>query len=325
MGILQPCDSVVTEALSGGVASDIWRVDANGYSVCVKRARSRLNVAAEWYAPVERNAFEARWFEVVAGIAPDAVPGLRGHDESLGLLVMEYLPPREYPVWKSQLRVGHVDRQVVEEVARRLARIHSATANDRRLEAGFATGDLFYALRVEPYLIATAERHEEFAARLKWIADDLMRRKIALVHGDISPKNILTGRRGPIFIDAECAWYGDPAFDLAFCLNHLLLKCLWNPMAVANYLSGFRIMTSTYLDLVAWEAKEDLHRRAARLLPALMLARVDGKSPVEYLRSAADRQAVRRFAQTWLGQPADSLAAIGRAWESELQRRAQQS
>ena len=107
--------------------------------------------------------------------------------------------------------------------------------------------------------------------------------KRALVHGDVSPKNILRGPDGPVFLDAECAWWGDPAFDLAFCLNHLLLKCLWTPSAAAGFLACFDALGAAYLARVAWEPPHALEARAARLLPGLFLARVDGKSPVEYI------------------------------------------
>ena len=84
-----------------------------------------------------------------------------------------------------------------------------------------------------PYLLATARAHPDRAAALESLAETTARTKFTVVHGDVSPKNILIGPRGPVFIDAECAWFGDPAFDLAFCLNHLLLKCLWVPAAAA--------------------------------------------------------------------------------------------
>src|SRR3546814_2979244 len=64
---------------------------------------------------------------------------------------------------------------------------------------------------------------------------------------------ILIGPDGPIFLDAECAWYGDPAFDLAFCLNHLLLKCLWTPRATAGFLSCFDALSRRYPEGVDWE------------------------------------------------------------------------
>jgi aminoglycoside phosphotransferase (APT) family kinase protein len=134
--------------------------------------------------------------------------------------------------------------------------------------------------------------------------------KVCLVHGDVSPKNILVGSRGPVFLDAECAWYGDPAFDLAFCLNHLLLKCLWTPAARAAFLECFDALSSSYLDKVSFEGVEG---RTASLLPALLLARVDGKSPVEYL-SEPQRQQVRGFARPLVGR-SSSLAEIRSLWQ----------
>ena len=140
-------------------------------------------------------------------------------------------------------------------------------------------------IRLEPYLEATAET----SSRSRQGADGAVARNtgnqaIALVHGDVSPKNILAGPDGPVFLDAECAWYGDPAFDLAFCLNHLLLKCLRRPAHAAACLAAFdRASVDAYLAGVAWEPRATLEARAARLLPALLLARVDGKSPVEYV------------------------------------------
>ena len=50
--------------LTGGVSSDIWRVDLQPEPVCVKRALAKLKVAADWRAPVERNAYEADWITV---------------------------------------------------------------------------------------------------------------------------------------------------------------------------------------------------------------------------------------------------------------------
>jgi hypothetical protein len=121
-----------------------------------------------------------------------------------------------------------------------------------------------------------------------------------------------------VFLDAECAWYGDPAFDLAFCLNHLLLKCLWTPPAAGRFLACFDALAGGYLAGVAWEPSADLEARAARLLPGLFLARVDGKSPVEYLTDETDRERVRRVARALLAHPVDQLAAVRGAWAEEL-------
>jgi hypothetical protein len=117
-----------------------------------------------------------------------------------------------------------------------------------------------------------------------------------------------------VFLDAECAWYGDPAFDLAFCLNHLLLKCLWNRGAAAGFLACFDRLAGSYLGRVAWERPEVLEARAAHLLPGLLLARIDGKSPVEYVTEEADKNRVRHVARALLRDPVERLAAVREAW-----------
>jgi hypothetical protein len=118
-----------------------------------------------------------------------------------------------------------------------------------------------------------------------------------------------------VFLDAECAWYGDPAFDLAFCLNHLLLKGLWVPEKKPDYLDCFDALAREYMDGADWELVAGLEQRAASLLPGLLLARVDGKSPAEYLTSDADRNAVRAFATTYLQSPPSTLSEIRQAWQ----------
>ncbi len=133
----------------------------------------------------------------------------------------------------------------------------------------------------------------------------------------MSPKNILLGPRGPIFLDAECAWYGDPAFDLAFCLNHLLLKCLLTPPATTAFLRAFEVLVDAYLAGVSWESPPELEARAAHLLPGLFLARVDGKSPVEYLVDERDKAKVRRVAGRFLRTPVETLREIARIWATE--------
>jgi aminoglycoside phosphotransferase (APT) family kinase protein len=144
------------------------------------------------------------------------------------------------------------------------------------------------------------------------------------VHGDVSPKNILVGRDDgeplPVFLDAECAWWGDPAFDLAFCLNHLLLKCLWTPGAAAALLACFDALADAYLAQVDWEPRAEIEGRAAALLPGLFLARVDGKSPVEYVTDEAQREQVRRCAAPLLRDAPARLAAVRAAWQQQLQK-----
>jgi aminoglycoside phosphotransferase (APT) family kinase protein len=320
MGLAGPRAPCTLTPLSGGVSSDIFRADVEGRSFCVKRALAKLKVAADWRAPVERNHSEAEWIRVASELVPDAVPRLIAEDAAAGLFAMQWLAPDAHPVWKAQLRDGTIEPAVAIEVGRRIARIHAATAGRGEIAARFATDHIFLPIRLEPYLLATAERHPDVAPALRAIAEGTARTKLALVHGDVSPKNILVGPRGPVFLDAECAWYGDPAFDLAFCLNHLLLKCLWQPQWRARYLAAFRALGDAYLAGVAWEPRDVFEARCARLLPGLFLARVDGKSPVEYVTVEADRNRVRGCAKRLLRAPRTRLTEVAEAWRQTLER-----
>ncbi len=306
------------EPLGGGVSSDIWRVELAQGSVCVKRALPQLKVAELWEAPVERNAYEHAWIETAGRVYPDAVPRLIAHDAEAGLFVMAYLDPQEYPVWKTLLRDGAPRAPFAARVGTIVAGIHRATAGDEEIAKRFKTDEFFHALRLEPYLLAAARRHPDLSDALRVLVRTTASTRQALVHGDVSPKNILVGPRGPVLLDAECAWYGDPAFDLAFCLNHLLLKCLWTPRAARAFLTCFTAMAAAYRAAVTWEPKDEIEKRAARLLPGLLLARVDGKSPVEYLQKEGDKERVRRVARRLLATAPARLEQVRAAWAKEL-------
>ena len=319
MGLLGRAEEARFERLTGGVSSDIWKVEAREGAFCVKRALPKLRVEQDWRAPVSRNAYEVAWMEVANRAAPGSTPRLLGHDPEAGLFAMTYLEPAAHPLWKALLRDGVAETAHAEAVATRLVAIHAATANDAAVAARFPTDEIFHAIRLEPYLEATARAHPDLAEPLYALVRRTAATRRTLVHGDVSPKNILIGPTGPIFLDAECAWYGDPAFDLAFCLNHLLLKCLWTPRAIPGFLACFDALAARYLAGVAWEPPAEMEARTAALLPGLFLARVDGKSPVEYLTDRRDKDRVRQVARALIGRPPARLSEVRQAWREELQ------
>lgn len=331
LGLAAADEALAGEPLAGGVSSDIWRIDTRAGPVCAKRALARLRVAADWRAPIERNQYEARWMRVAEAAVPGAAPRVLGQHAALGVLVMDYLPPGGHALWKAQLQRGIAEPATARAVGDALARIHAySAARAAELAPQFDTDRIFFDIRLEPYLVATAARHADLAPALHALVAQTQQARHALVHGDVSPKNILVplaapgaaGRAAPpVLLDAECAWWGDPAFDLAFCLNHLLLKALWVPQACAALAECFDALAAAYLPRIDWEPAHALERRAAALLPGLLLARVDGKSPVEYLDRPAQHDAVRRVARALLVRPVPTLAEVGAAWQRELQPR----
>ncbi|MGH3955637.1 MAG: phosphotransferase [Mycobacterium sp.] len=307
---LVPVDA---QPLTGGVSSDVWRVRlSSGQSVVAKRAVERLRVQAHWVAPLERNTFEARYLTRASTIVPPFTPRVVISADDLHAFAMTDLGP--VPSWRDDLASGRIDPEVGAVLGTRLAAVHAHTAGDATAANEFASDELFEALRIEPYLRYTAERLPEHATILTRLADDLAGTHLALVHGDVSPKNVIVTADGPVLTDAECAWYGDPAFDLAFCLNHLLLKRIWKPEYREQLRETSARLFATYVQGISWEPADAVVARTARLMPALALARVDGRSPVDYL-SAAQRNSLRTHAGQALHESATDPLAIAQQLE----------
>lgn len=315
MGLLGEGEQFAIGRLSGGVSCDVWRVDVKRRPpVVVKRALAKLNVQADWHAPPERAAAEVAWIALVAAIEPRWVPKVLGEDRARHMFAMEFLAPDAYPGWKAELAAGRIDIDFARAVGEALACIHATTAGRAEIADAFANGAQFGALRLDPYLLFTAQRHPQLAPAIRDEAARIAASRIALMQGDISPKNILCGPEAPVFLDAETACYGDPAFDLAFCMNHFLLKAAWRPQWTAQYAQSFAAMKTAYLAGVSWEKAQDIDRRTARLLPMLFLARVDGKSPVEYLTEDADKAFVRGAALQMIVEPPYNLNMLAEAY-----------
>jgi aminoglycoside phosphotransferase (APT) family kinase protein len=300
MGLIGDGEQFAIRALPGGVSCDVYEVHTKRRAYCVKRALNKLRVAVDWRAPAERSHAEVAWMRLVAGIDPKWVPQILGEDRARHLFAMQYFPPETYPVWKSLLAAGRVDDGFAARVGEAVACIHAATAGRDEIARAFANQAQFHALRLDAYLLHTAAKHPDVAETIRALAQGVATARIALMHGDMSPKNILSGPDGPVFLDAETCCYGDPAFDLAFCLNHLLLKGVWHPEHGPAYAASFAALKEAYFAKADWEERAGLERRTAGLLAAFLLARIDGKSPVEYITAERDKAFVRAMAKTFL-------------------------
>jgi aminoglycoside phosphotransferase (APT) family kinase protein len=312
-GFLAPGEEAPLTPLTGGVSSDLWRADLPSGPVCVKGALPQLKVPDPWFAPVSRNRIEYQWLRFAQSLAPGQVPRVLAHDDEACLFAMEYLPPGDYPVWKTLLLAGQVDVAAARDVGALVGTLHAASASEPVSAAMFATDENFDALRIRPYLRVTAQAHPDLEQRFAELAMRTASTHLAVVHGDVSPKNILLGPHGPVLLDAECAWYGDPAFDVAFCINHLLIKSIKLPHAAAALHTAARALAGAHAQHVHWEPASHLEGRIASLTPALALARVDGSSPVEYL-SADQRATLRSVSHPLLTAPPASVSELVDRW-----------
>ncbi|MFK7854018.1 MAG: phosphotransferase family protein [Granulosicoccus sp.] len=283
LGLCLPGEITRIEPLTGGVSSDIAAVSYANQTVCVKFALEKLRVEEDWFAPADRGRAEFAWLQITSEILPDAVPKLLGWSDSENGFAMSYIAGEDIILWKSLLLSGAKDIGQAESVANALALIHAQSTKPNFDKTAFDNASDFESLRIEPYLRFTAARHPDLAGKIIAVADRLSSSRLALVHGDISPKNILLRSNQPVFLDAECASMGDPAFDVAFCLNHLILKAIHLPESKLHLYATIQLFWRAYEQKIGWEPCEQVQARVVKLLPMLMLARVDGKSPVEYL------------------------------------------
>lgn len=304
---LGPSDAVSNiTPLTGGVASDIARLDIGGRTICAKFALAKLKVAEDWRAPVHRNAAEYAWLQTAAAIRPDSAVRLYGRSEDLHGFAMEYIVGEDVYLWKTAMLNGAPDHGEAASVGDMIGAIQAASVREGFDTSPFRNRDDFRALRIEPYITFTAGHHPSVARELLALAEMLYESSQVLVHGDVSPKNILMRTSGPVILDAECATMGDACFDPAFCLNHLLLKAVHLPASRGDLLTAVTSFWNAFAPHVSFEPVSKLQARICRLLPALMLARVDGKSPVEYL-DEKNRGRVRRIALELIPAPPQTL------------------
>ncbi|HWF00012.1 MAG TPA: aminoglycoside phosphotransferase family protein [Caulobacteraceae bacterium] len=325
LGLVAAGETPLLQPLAGGVSADVFLTTLrDGRRMAVKRSIPRLRVQAEWLASPERMTSEVRWLRFVHHLDPDRAPAVIADDPVGHVVVMAWLDPDDHPVWKDELAAGRVSTAFAAAVGTAFGQIHRSTAGDAAVAAAFPDRSAFFDLRISPFLLWPAERAPRVSERLRELAARLETARIALTHGDMSPKNILVGPHGPVFLDAETCVFGDPAFDLAFCLTHLLLKTVWLKPHREALDRAFDALLEAYAVLVDWERVEVLRRRAGGLISALLLARVEGKSPAPYLVEAQDRGFVADAAVDLLGRgdidPADLAQHWRRRWTQAFAR-----
>lgn len=306
--------------LGGGVSCEVVKVEQGARTFVVKRALARLRVAADWRADVTRNATEHAFYEKLGDALSGSIPRVWFHNPRHHYFTMEFLG-EGWSNWKELLLRGAMTPAHGGLAGALLGKLHATTWRDARFARAFDTVENFRQLRTDPYFRATAARRPEAAAALHALSDQIENARVCLVHGDFSPKNMLTASgHGPdrmMLLDAEVAWFGEPAFDIAFLQTHLLLKGLHLLPRPSPWRETAEAAWRAYREILGHRCDSDLETRASRLLAALLLARVDGKSPAEYL-SEKHRAFARDFALAALANPHATLSAFWTAWEKSI-------
>jgi 5-methylthioribose kinase len=278
--------------LSGGVSNIVLRVDIPGKPpFVIKQCRERLRVAMDWRARLDRIWTERATLDLLHSILPEGtVPAVLFEDRAEYLFAMTCAPD-DSVTWKTHLMAGQIDPDIVARLGTILGTIHARAHEHSALRKTLSDTSLFEELRVDPYYRTAARAHPDIAPRISALiaAMDQPADQRTLVLGDFSPKNILVHSGGLILLDFECAHAGDAAFDLGFFLSHLVLKTIHaastDVVLASRFLDLTPLFWESYLDRrdIATSARAQLVRRAILHVAACSLARVDGKSPVEYL------------------------------------------
>jgi len=281
----------------------------------LKQALPRLRVAADWRADPARSETEARALRLAGEVlGAEVVPAVRLLDREAHVVAMDAAPPQMQNL-KALLLRGVVPREALARAGALLGRLQAATRDDPAAAAAFADLTAFRQLRLDAYHGEVARRHPHLATLVARQAEALTARRVCLVHGDWSPKNLLVGFGDRVLaLDFEVAHHGARAFDPAFFLNHLLLKAVHLPGQAARLADGAAAFWDAYVSTSGWGDPEALETEVVGQLGVLLLARVDGKSPVEYL-TEPERDRVRALGQRVLRA---GLGDLGAVWESVL-------
>ena len=309
------------EPLAGGVSSDIYLVEDGQHKWVVKRALAKLKVQADWFADTSRNHFEHKYLTYVGAFLPEAVP--RVILEGDGYFAMEYLGDG-FANWKTLMLDGRYELDHAVRAGKILGIIHKTSQGDVQAQERFDTTTNFHQLRSSPYLVTTGRRHPDLTGLFEAEVSRLESTRECLVHGDYSPKNILIAEDRLVVLDCEVAWFGDPAFDLAFLLTHLHLKAVHRPKAASVLSSMVQGAVAAYLAVRRLDENDvaQLRQRTHRLLMMLLLARIDGKSPVEYLTDPSLKEWVRQFTRQALLANKGAPAKFSDKWFKEVARMA---
>jgi 5-methylthioribose kinase len=285
-GHVKPGEIASFKKLEGGVSNRTVKVAwPDGHAWVLKQALAKLRVNADWFSSPERIGVEAKALRCLNRLAPPGTtPSFIFEDMANYLLGMEAIPD-EHENWKSVLLSGQIVANHFEQFGLLLGAIHRrSTEAGSEFRIAFADTTYFENLRLEPYYLYAAQKTAEASAFLNALAQETLRHKDSLVHGDFSPKNTLIYRGKLILLDYEVVHFGDPAFDLGFALTHFLSKAHHLPKERARLASAAELFWQVYCEEITglhWAAT--LEPRVVRHTLGCLLARVAGKSPLEYL------------------------------------------
>ena len=279
--IISASDQAEVEVLTGGVSNVVLAITTKNQKMVLKQALAELMVAQKWEADQRRAIVEANAIALFHKLSPDQVPNLVFLDPERFILILDRVPVGS-TVWKSDLLDGVINPDIAEVLGTTLAQWHNFGEKDKEARLQFMEDSLFEQLRIDPFYRFVAAKNEALKPVISRLIKELEGDKTTIVHGDFSPKNIMVGMDDQVYIlDFEVTHVGNPVFDLAFLLAHLLCKKFRTDEPLEEKLLG----ASAERFINAYEEIRPIDSSLSLHTALIALARVEGKSPVNYLDS----------------------------------------
>ena len=293
--------------LEGGVSSDVYKVQTNSKTYCIKRSLPKLRVLKEWFADTKRLRYEYLWLKHCKKIIPNSIPNIYQFSAKQDFLILEYLNEKNYTTLKSKLLNKDIDINVINKISKNLSKIHNESTGKFVKKKFINNSKNFYDLRLDAYFNEVGRVYPHLKKIIKNIIKNYEKYSSTLVHGDFSPKNILIFNKNIKYIDAETCNFGDPAFDVVYFCNHLLLKSIHIPDKKNKFIKSYENFFNTYLKSIKFSQRKNFIDRCIAMVPIMLLARIDGKSPVEYITKKNIKNKIRLLSFNLINDPPESL------------------
>lgn len=284
--VIQKNDNPQVEVLTGGVSNVVIAITTANQKLVLKQALAELAVSEKWEADQRRAIVEANAIELFNKLTPNQVPKLIFLDPDRFILVLERVPVGS-TVWKSDLLAGVINPDIGLKLGATLASWHNYGEKSAEAKLKFMEDSLFEQLRIDPFYRFVATKNPQIEVPIRKLINELEGDKTTVVHGDFSPKNIMVATNDDIYIlDFEVTHVGNPVFDLAFLTAHLLCKFF----RTDDRLHAKLLANTAISFMKEYQTLRRISPSVTRHAALIALARVEGKSPVNYLSTDAQQK-----------------------------------
>tara|TARA_Y100000768_G_scaffold24462_1_gene16484 strand:- start:466 stop:1437 length:972 start_codon:yes stop_codon:yes gene_type:complete len=298
--------------LEGGVSSEVYHVTTDKNEYCIKRSLKKLLVKKKWFVDTNRINFEFFWLNHCRKILKRNIPKTYQFSNEKKYIVMEYLDTVKYKTLKELYFNKIINLKTIKLISKHLYKIHTNSNNVKIKNIFKHNNKNFIDLRLDPYFNEVGRVYPKYKDYIKYLNKSYLINSSTLVHGDFSPKNILIGKNKIVYLDAECCNFGDPVFDLVFFSNHLLIKSIFIADKSKQFIKSYMTFYNEYLSNLNTKNYKMYIDRIIQMTPIMLLARIDGKSPVEYIRSKKIKNTIRKKSFLLLDSKLNSLNDIVR-------------